>query len=81
MTRPLRRIISAMHTYREGDNPVYGETAIKISVQEECCGWYFEIEAHDGQKISVELDELRMLLECAEELAKQGPPQDEDDEP
>lgn len=76
MTRPLHAITTAMQIYREGDDPIYGETVISIRVEDESGGWYFvidsEVKAEDGG-IKVELDELRKLLECAEELAKQEP--------
>jgi hypothetical protein len=73
MSEPLHVITTAMSTYRNGDSPIYGETALTISVQDDAGGWYFEIEQHDGQKIKIELDELRALLKCAEKMAKQEP--------
>jgi hypothetical protein len=70
---PLHVITTAMSTYREGDNPIFGETALTIRVDDEAGGWFFEIEQHDGQKIRCDLDELRALLSCAEQMAKQEP--------
>jgi hypothetical protein len=69
----LRTITVAMQTYRADHRPIYGESALTISVQDDAAGWYFEIEQDDGQKISVDLDELRALLKCAEQMAKQEP--------
>lgn len=73
MSAELKTITVAMQTYRADHRPIYGESALTISVQDEAVGWYFEIEQHDGQKIACDLDELRALLECAEQMAKQEP--------
>jgi hypothetical protein len=68
---PIRTITTAMQIYRKGDHAVYGETAITIRVEDESAGWFFVIEDHKGAQIRVDLDELRALLACAEEMAKQ----------
>lgn len=61
-----------MSIAREGDSPIYGETAITIRVDDEAGGWYFVIE-QDEAKVRCDLDDLRALLDCAEEMAKQEP--------
>lgn len=75
MSRPLHTITSAMRIYREGDSPIFGESAVSISIDDDGGGWFFVIETSGDEpgKIRVDLDELRLLLTCAEELAKQEP--------
>lgn len=74
--RALRKYVTAMAICREGDSPNYGETALSIRVEDEAAGWFYVIhQERDGAEaeIHVELDELRALLACAEEMAKQEP--------
>ncbi len=76
MTAALRTITTAMQIYREGDNPIYGETVTTIRIEDEAAGWFFVIDSeikHEDGGIKLELDELRALLRCAEEMAKQEP--------
>ncbi len=76
MNAPLRTITTAMQIYRENDDPIYGETCTTIRIEDDAAGWYFVLEAnkpHEDGGIALELDELRALLACAEQMAKQEP--------
>lgn len=57
----------------EGENPVFGERAIHIEIEDEAGGGFLEIsqsldvEMKPGT-LRIELDELRTVLEAAEQL-------------
>lgn len=75
-TPARRQYVTAMAICREGDSPIYGETSMSIRVEDEAAGWFYVIhQERDGAEaeIHVELDDLRALLACAEEMAKQEP--------
>lgn len=55
------------------ESPVFGESAITITVDDEGAGWFYVLTDHEDAKIRVTLEDLRVLLDCAEEMAKQEP--------
>lgn len=70
----MKRYITQMSLSHDGDSPVFGESAIHITVDDDGAGWFFVLSQtnNDGEaRIRVDLEDLRELLDCAEEMAKQ----------
>lgn len=59
--------ISIHHT---GDNPIYGESVIRVRIVDEGAGPFIEIE-QEGSKIQVEVADLTEITEAARWLLDQ----------
>ncbi len=69
----IRKYITQMSIARGDASPVYSENALSLTVDDESSGWFYVLEDSDGNKIRLDLDDLRALLECAAEVARQEP--------
>jgi hypothetical protein len=56
--------------HRTGDNPIYGESVIRVRIVDEGAGPFIEIE-QEGSKVQVELDDLTEITEAARWLLDQ----------
>ena len=72
----LKTAVIATSIYRDGDSPLFGNTAIKVALEDEAAGAFLvisqESEEHTG-KIIVELEELRAVLATAEKMIAEYP--------
>lgn len=65
------RTTTEISIHRTGDNPIYGESAIRVRVVDEGAGPFIEIE-QEGRKVMVEPDELTEITEAARWLLDQS---------
>lgn len=56
--------------HRTGDNPVYGEGAIKVTVEDEGGGPFIVLESNDGMEdgLRIDMDELEAVTAAARKL-------------
>lgn len=64
--------------HRTGDNPVYGESVIRVRIVDEGAGPFIEIE-QEGRKVMVEPDELTEITEAARWMLDQPTVQETDE--
>ena len=64
--------------HRTGDNPVYGESVIRVRIVDEGAGPFVEIE-QEGRKVMVEPDELTEITEAARWMLDQPTVQETDE--
>lgn len=57
----------ALAIHKEGESPIYSESAIQLSLQDLGGGYFFQI-TQDSDKLEVELDELKKCVAAAEFL-------------
>lgn len=65
------RTTTEISIHRTGDNPVYGESVIRVRIVDEGAGPFVEIE-QEGSKIKVELNEMTEITEAARWLLDQS---------
>ena len=65
------RTTTEISIHRSGDNPIYGESVIRVRVVDEGAGPLIEIE-QEGSKVLVEPDELTEITEAARWLLDQS---------
>ena len=72
----LVKTITSMSINSDGDHWRYGEGAVHIDMTDEGRGLYFRIsDSLQESNVLVSIDELRELLEAAEEMFAQIPEQ------
>lgn len=69
LTKPI-----SVSTFLDGDNPVFGESVITVTVIDEAAGPFIELESmnpHDKEgKIRADIEQLEVILSAARELMK-----------
>jgi len=56
--------------HRKGNNPIFGELGIHISVEDEAAGPFIVIESNEGQEngLRIDMDELEVAVVVARQL-------------
>jgi hypothetical protein len=66
------RTTIAVSVHRASDNPIFGEGATHVTLEDECGGPYFILKQSDDNakfgEVKMDLDELREIMMVAEEL-------------
>lgn len=71
MNVELRTIATAYSVFREGDNPLLGETATRVRLDDEASGLIVLEQMHEDIKpgqLTFDLDELEAVLVAARQL-------------
>jgi hypothetical protein len=58
----------SVSVHRKSHSPVFGESAIQVTVDDESGGAFLRIKNNDGIDFSCDLDELEMVLVAARQL-------------
>ena len=85
MIRPMKQAITSITVFREGDNPVFGESRTKVSLDDEAAGFFVVLEQEQGS-LRFDFDEFEEIVKAVnqlkqvdEELSKEGIKEQEDD--
>ncbi len=52
----------------EEDNPIFGESKIDVSVEDEAAGFFIKLEDYEGNKISMDFEQLEAVFMAAKNL-------------
>ena len=66
--------ITAITIHRKGDNPVFGNSATVVSMEDEAAGIFFKVSQCSKENqghVLLELDEIKAILKAAKRMAKQ----------
>ena len=70
--KELKTVITAMSVYRDGDNPMFGESSIVVRLEDEAGGAYIvlsqDTDDHGFQEMRFDMDELKAVYKCAKKL-------------
>lgn len=72
MNKPMTHCIVSFSVYRQGDNPVFGETVTKVSLDDEAAGFFFVLE-QEASKVRFDFDEFEEVIKAVktiEQIAK-----------
>lgn len=58
--------------HREGDNPIYGESATRIRLEDETGGLFVVLE-QDAGSVKLDPEELNIVIEAAKQLLADAP--------
>ena len=71
-TTPDKLLITPLKVsvHRRGDNPVYGERVIKVTVDDEGGGPFIVLESNEGMEdgLRIDMDELEAVTAAARKL-------------
>ena len=67
MNQPMKHCILSLSVYRQGDNPVFGETATKVSLDDEAAGLFFLMEQEAGT-LRFDFDEFEEVVKAVNTL-------------
>lgn len=67
MNTPMEHCILSLSVYRQGDNPVFGETVTKVILDDEAAGLFFILEQEDG-KLRFDFDEFKEVVKAVNTL-------------
>ena len=67
MKTPMKHCILSLSVYRQGDNPVFGETVTKVSLDDEAAGLFFILEQEVG-KLRFDFDEFKEVVKAINTL-------------
>ena len=65
--KPVRTPIKVA-VHRSGQNPLFGEGALSVSVDDEGGGAFIVLEGEDEHGIRIDMDELEVVVEVAHDL-------------
>lgn len=60
-------MVTQMMIFRTGENPVYGEENIKLTLTDEAAGAFFIVE-QGGEGVRLELDEIAAIYNHANKM-------------
>ena len=71
-TTPDKLLITPLKVsvHRRGDNPVYGDGAIKVTVEDDGCGPFIVLDSNEEMKdgLRIDMDELEVVTAAARKL-------------
>lgn len=71
----IRTTLMALSVHDEGDNPIFGESAIHVSLDDEAGGAFIVIhEIATDQKIRIDLEQLELVVVEARKLIQGAAP-------
>lgn len=67
MNQPMKQCIMSLSVYRQGDNPVFGETVTKVTLDDEAAGMFFTLEQEAGA-LRFDFDEFEEVVKAVNTL-------------
>lgn len=67
MKIPMTHCVLSLSVYRQGDNPVFGETVTRVTLEDEAGGLFFILEQEDG-KLRFDFDEFEEVVKAVKTL-------------
>lgn len=67
------RTVTAVAIHSESENPIFGESVITVSLEDEAGGFFLKLTSNENNEaIRIELEELREVYEAAKWLIEQA---------
>lgn len=67
--------VVSISVHSETDNAIYGETAVKVSLEDDSCGWFIVLESYVEDlkpgEIRLDLEQLELITAEARRLINQ----------
>lgn len=67
MTKPMQSICTSISVFREGDNPIFGESRTEVSLDDEAGGLFFTLKQESGM-LRFDFDEFDEVVKAVEVL-------------
>jgi hypothetical protein len=67
MNKLMKHCIMSLSVYQQGDNPVFGETVTKATLDDEAAGMFFTIEQEAGT-LRFDFDEFEEVVKAVNTL-------------
>jgi hypothetical protein len=67
-------IIKTINIFNDGDNPIYGESVVSVSLEDECGGCFLVLEQCNDEthaKMRLTLEEIESIIVAAKQLMEQ----------
>lgn len=69
----FKTFVECVNLYREGDNPIFGESVISVTVEDEAAGPYFKVsqsmDSHSGELL-LNFEEVEPLFDLMQQMMK-----------